>query len=47
MTEPPTKVYEPKVTDRSRLADLAQSNAPIRIYQPAGKTSTGEHSGQC
>ena len=40
MTEPPTKVYEPK-------AELTQSNAPIRIYQPAGKTGTGERSGQC
>ncbi len=35
MTEPPTKIYEPHTTDRARIAVLAQSDAPMRIYQPA------------
>lgn len=32
--EPPTKVYEPKPADRERIEALAQSDAPMRIYQP-------------
>ncbi len=38
--EPPTKVYEPKPADRERIDALAQSDAPMRIYQPP-QNSTG------
>ncbi len=34
-TEPPVKIYVPHPSDAERLAVLAQSNAPVRIYTPA------------
>ncbi len=33
--EPPTKVYHPRPTDPERITQLAQSDAPMRIYEPA------------
>lgn len=33
--EPPMKIYIPKPSDAERLAVLAQSDAPVRIYTPA------------
>ncbi len=38
-TEPPTKVYEPKPKNQERIAQLAQSNAPIRVYTPQSEGS--------
>ena len=34
-TEPPVKIYIPRPSDAERLAALAQSDAPVRIYTPA------------
>lgn len=34
-TEPPVKIYIPRPSDSERLAILAQSDAPVRIYTPA------------
>lgn len=34
-TEPPVKIYVPRPSDTERIAILAQSNAPVRIYTPA------------
>ncbi len=32
--EQPTRIYEPKPSNQERLAALAQSDAPVRIYEP-------------
>lgn len=32
--EPPTRIYEPKPSDTARIAELSQSNAPMKIYTP-------------
>lgn len=34
--ELPTKIYEPKPTNQERITVLAQSDAPIKIYEPRG-----------
>ncbi len=35
--EAPTKIYEPKQSDRERITELSQSNAPVKIYTPSEK----------
>lgn len=35
MNEPPVRIYIPRPSDAARLALLAQSDAPVRIYTPA------------
>ena len=35
MTEPPTRIYTPQPSDRGRILELAGSDAPVRIYDPA------------
>lgn len=35
MTEPPTRIYTPQVSNRERILQLSQSNAPVRIYIPS------------
>lgn len=33
-TEPPTKIYKPHPSDTARVTALAQSDAPVKVYQP-------------
>ncbi len=32
--EAPTKIYQPKQSDAARIAELSQSNAPVKVYTP-------------
>ncbi len=32
--EQPTKIYQPKPSDTARIAELSQSNAPVKVYTP-------------
>jgi len=38
MEEAPTKIYIPHPSDPERLAVLAQSSAPVRIYIPQSRS---------
>lgn len=33
--EPPTRIYHPKPSDTARIAELSQSNAPVKVYTPS------------
>lgn len=37
-TELPTKIYEPQPKDAERIAQLSQSDAPVKVYTPSGKS---------